>query len=249
MASLHPDRSFPPGVTRPKSVPAARDPILGAPNIGTPHWAPPAGPQWQSRSSCSDGRRTGRGCRHASLESTRGAAASSLASDPAEDAPGTLLYHPRDLEAGQHSQHLAYGTLKPGCQLVRMDRVGVEEQGEISLVGRQRLRQWLHERSWNSSCSGGEDLRKVAQQIQWLQQPGSSIADQSIRSNRNVAADVAWHCHHFPSLIERRVGGNERARSCGGLHHQGNPREPADETVAPREMADSRALAGRKFAE
>src|SRR3954471_23007898 len=121
-----------------------------------------------------------------------GAAASSLAaSDPAEDAPGTLLYHPRDLEAGQHSQHLAYGTLKSGCQLVRMDRVGVEQLGEISLVGRQRLRQWSHERSWNSSCSGGEDLRKVSQQIQWLEQRGGSIADQSIRAHRNAAGDVA----------------------------------------------------------
>jgi hypothetical protein len=57
-----------------------------------------------------------------------------------EETPRTLFDYAGYLQAGDQGQHLAYGALAAGSQLVRVDRRLAKHTGECALLLRQRER-------------------------------------------------------------------------------------------------------------
>ncbi len=73
-----------------------------------------------------------------------------------------------------------------------------------------------------------------------------SLTDQPVRPHAGGARDLPGHGHHLPSLLERHVGGDERARALAGLHDDGDEAQSGDDAIAcgkaPRRRLDARLV-------
>ncbi len=69
-----------------------------------------------------------------------------------------------------------------------------------------------------------------------------------VRARRERARDLPGHCHHLPSVLEREVGGDQRARPLARLDDDGRGAQPGDHAVAsrkpPRRGLDARLVLG-----
>ncbi len=80
-------------------------------------------------------------------------------------------------------------------------------------------------------------------------QRGFAVADELIAAHRIRRMDGAGNGKHFAALIERQMGGDERARTLGRFHDQNAAGQTADDAVADGEPEAVVRGTGRIFAD
>src|SRR5438270_80911 len=73
-----------------------------------------------------------------------------------------------------------------------------------------------------------------------------ALLDQPVAAEGGRAGDRAGDGEHAPPLIERAVGGDERARAGSRLDDDGDARQTADQAIAARKRVSVWPLAGRQ---
>src|SRR2546421_7570692 len=97
------------------------------------------------------------------------------------------------------------------------------------------------------ACACPRKLRKLVQHILDGFDQFGAVLKQTMSADRQRILDTARHAEHLPSLLECHPSGDQRTAALSRLDHDDAQAQPADDSIAHREISRERYRAWLRF--